>query len=156
MADAADVSAARTGDLAHRLEAARENDDPVGFLACIPYARLLGLVGELVEGRLRVVQPFRQALIGNTHLPAYHGGALASLLELSATVELLWQHQSIGLPKVITTTVDYRRSAGPRDCYAQAEVTRLGRRIATVSVIAWQDSIERPAATAQAHFLLDR
>lgn len=142
--------------LAERLEAARESDDLPVFLESIPYARTLGITGELAEGRLRVTLPYRRDFVGNRHLPAYHGGALASLLELTATIELLWQHQSIGLPKVITTTVDYRRSAGPRNCFAQAEVTRLGRRLATVSVATWQDSIERPVATAQAHFLLDR
>ncbi len=144
------------GGLAASLEAARQSDDVTAFLGAIPYARFLEVTAELVEGRVRVTLPFAPSLIGNPFLPAIHGGALASLLELTASVELLWQHQSVGLPKVITTTVDYRRSAEPKDCYAQAEVTRLGRRLATVSVACWQDSIERPAASAQAHFLLDR
>ncbi len=150
------VQWSRESGLAARLEAARQSDDVTAFLGAIPYARFLELTAELAEGRVRVTLPFRPSLIGNPFLPAIHGGALASLLELTASVELLWQHQSIGLPKVITTTVDYRRPAGPKDCYAQAEVTRLGRRLATVSVVAWQESIERPVASAQAHFLLDR
>ncbi|MEQ8653830.1 MAG: PaaI family thioesterase [Kiloniellales bacterium] len=142
--------------LAEQLASARNRDDAAGFLASIPYARFLDTHAELAEGRVRVTLPFTPALIGNPYLPAIHGGALASLLELTASIELLWEHQSIGLPKVITTTVDYRRSAGPKDCFAQAEVTRIGRRLASVSVTAWQDSIDRPVATAQAHFLLKR
>ncbi len=145
-----------SANLAQQLEKARNRDDVAAFLASIPYARFLEVKAELAEGRVRLTLPFQQSLIGNPYLPAIHGGALASLLELTASVELLWQHQSIGLPKTVTTTVDYRRSAGPRDCYAQAEVTRIGRRLASVSVATWQDSVERPVATAQAHFLLKR
>ncbi len=143
-------------DLAEQLEQARNRDDAAAFLASIPFAGIFGASAELADGRVRVTLPFTNRLVGNPYLPAIHGGAVACLLELTATVELLWQHQSIGLPKVITTTVDYRRSAGPKHSYAQAEVTRIGRRLATVSVAAWQDSIERPVATAQAHFLLRR
>ncbi len=145
-----------TAKLAEQLVRARNRDVVGGFIDCIPYARFLETHAELAEGRVRVTLPFSPALIGNPYLPAIHGGALASLLELTGSVELLWQHQSIGLPKIITTTVDFRRSAGPKDCFAQAEVTRIGRRLASVSVAAWQDSIERPVATAQAHFLLKR
>lgn len=145
-----------TIDLSRQLEIARIRDDVAAFLDSIPYARHLGAVADLSDGRVRLTLPFSQKLIGNPYLPAIHGGALASLLELTACVELLWQHQSIGLPKVITTTVDYRRSAGKKSTFSQAEVTRIGRRLATVSVAAWQDSVERPVATAQAHFLLRR
>ncbi|GAB5467833.1 MAG: PaaI family thioesterase [Rhodospirillales bacterium] len=151
-----DLPAQGASGLAQRLEAARSRDDAAAFLACIPYARFLDLTAELAEGRVRLTLPFDPSLIGNTFLPAIHGGALAGLLEMTASMELLWQHQSIGLPKVVTTTVDFRRSAAARDCYAQAEVTRLGRRLATVSVTAWQDASDRPVASAQAHFKLDR
>jgi acyl-coenzyme A thioesterase PaaI-like protein len=58
------------------------------------------------------------------------------------------------LPKVITVTIDYLRSAGPRDTYARAEVTRLGRRVATVHARAWQEDQARPCATAIVHLLL--
>ncbi|MEO1191138.1 MAG: PaaI family thioesterase [Pseudomonadota bacterium] len=145
-----------TSDLTARLSAAREADDVSAFLACIPYAGFLGLTAELMEGRLTVTLPFTPSLVGNTYIPALHGGALAGLMEVTAAIELLWQHQSIGIPKVITNTVDYRRPARERDSFAQATVTRLGRQLATVTVKAWQDYSDRPVANAQAHFKLGR
>ena len=63
-------------------------------------------------------------------------------------------HDSDRLPKVVTTTVDFARSGQPRDTWAAAEVTRLGRRLATVAVRLWQEDPGRAIATGQAHFLL--
>jgi uncharacterized protein (TIGR00369 family) len=140
--------------LAEDIAAARRGEDPQRLLAALPYAAFLGAEAQLVEGQLRLTLPFRQELVGNIFLPAIHGGALASLAELAAIATLLWQQESFVLPKTVTTTVDFGRSAGPKTTLAQGRVGRLGRRIATVAVSLWQDSPARPVASAQTHFLL--
>ena len=62
--------------------------------------------------------------------------------------------ETLRIPKTITITVDYLRSAGPKDTYARAGVTKLGARVANVRVFAWQDDAARPVAGANANFML--
>ena len=66
----------------------------------------------------------------------------------------MWVGETLVVPKIITITVDYLRSARPIDTLARATLTRQGRRIANVAVEAWQDDRSRPVAAARMHFLL--
>lgn len=131
----------RTGDLQPLLDA-------------IPYARYVGLTAAIHNGEHVGKLTYNESLIGNPALPAIHGGAIGALLESTAIVELFWRTETIVLPKIITVTVDYLRSAGPRDTYAQGTVTKHGRRVATVHAIAWQDDKNKPVAAATVHLLL--
>ncbi len=140
--------------LVQRFRDARATGQPQGLVESLPYAGFIGAQARLVEGRLQVVVPFKQSLVGNPYLPAIHGGLLGGLVELAATLELIWRHETERLPKIVTTTVNFARSGQPRETLAQAEVTRIGRRIATVAVEIWQESPDRPITTGQAHFLL--
>ena len=58
------------------------------------------------------------------------------------------------LPKTIDFTVDYLRAGLPRDAYARARVNRSGRRYASVHAEAWQESPDKPFASAVVHFLM--
>jgi uncharacterized protein (TIGR00369 family) len=120
----------------------------------IPYAKFLGFTligdGNDIIGRMA----FAEHLIGNPIAYALHGGALAALLEFTATCKLLSLTNELQLPKIINITVEYMRSGRPLDTYARATVTKHGRRVANVSVVAYQDDISRPIATANSHFLL--
>ena len=136
--------------------AARAAGEPGRLLAAIPYAQFLGMSASLDSGELVTTMRYAPHLIGNPALPALHGGTLGALLESAAVFSLLWAAESALLPKTITITVDYLRSAGPRDTFARGIVTRLGRRVAAVRVEAWQDSRAQLVATATAHFLIKR
>lgn len=141
--------------LVERLTAAKEAGDYQGLFAAIPYAAFLGLSARLADsGELVTTMSFRPHLIGNPALPALHGGTLGALLESAAIFELLWRAESIVLPKTITFTVDYLRSAGAADTHARGVITRQGRRVSNVRVEAWQDDRARPVATANALFLV--
>lgn len=140
--------------LAEDIAAARRAEDPQRLLQALPYARFLGAEARLVEGQLRLLLPPSPHLVGNPLLPALHGGVLAALAELAAIATLLWQQEAFALPKTVTSTVDFARSAGLKPTHAEARVGRLGRRIATVAVNLWQDSAARPVASAHTHFLL--
>lgn len=136
----------------------------------VPYIRFLGIQFDRRGDELTAILPFSEMLIGNPLLPALHGGATAAFLEVTAVIglswSLLWQDLEEGrldpqrvseghlprLPKTIGLTVDYLRSGLPRDAYARAEVTRSGRRYASVRVEAWQDNVSRPIAQATGHF----
>ena len=133
---------------------ARKHGDFDRLLQALPYVRLLGLKAVARDGDLLLRMPGAQHLIGNPVLPALHGGTVGALLESTAILKLLWESDSIGVPKTITLTVDYLRSAHVVETWARASITRLGRRVANVQVRAWQDREERPVAVAHAHFLL--
>ncbi len=138
----------------------------------VPYIQFMGVSFDRRGDELTAVMAFDPKIIGNPVLPAIHGGATASFLEIAALIELAWQRawgpledesmdvaavQASGylrLPKTIDFTVDYLRSGLPRDCYARARVNRSGRRYASVHVEAWQDNREKLYAQATGHFLM--
>ena len=123
-------------------------------LAAIPYARFLGVEEARSDGALELVLPFRDEIVGNMRLPAVHGGVLGAFLELTALLRLIDESGTDRVPKPITFSVDYLRSAGPTTTRARAEIFKLGRRIAHVHVIAWQDDRARPVAAGNGKFLL--
>lgn len=123
-------------------------------LAAIPYAQFLGVRVERVDGELECVLPFRDEIVGNARLPAVHGGVLGAFLELTAFLRLIDESGTGRVPKPITFGVDYLRSAGPADTRARAEIFKLGRRIAHVHVVAWQDDRARPVVAGNGKFLL--
>ena len=124
------------------------------ILEAIPYARFLGVAVEQIEGQLECVLPFRNEIVGNARLPAVHGGVLGAFLELTALLRLIDESGTDRVPKPITFSVDYLRSAGPTATRARADIFKLGRRIANVRVVAWQDDPSKPVAAGNGKFLL--
>ena len=125
-----------------------------GILDVIPYARFLGVEVERVDGVLECVLPFRREIVGNAALPAVHGGVLGAFLELTALLRLLDESGAGPVPKPITFSIDYLRSAGPLPTRARAEIFKLGRRIANERAVAWQDDAKRPVVAGNGKFLL--
>lgn len=134
----------------------------------IPYLRFLGIRLDLCGDELTVRLPFNQHFVGNPAIPALHGGVTASLLEITAKVELCLKRLELGinnegktirpkeivLPKTISFSVDYLRGGKPKDSYAKAKINRMGRRYASVQVEAWQEERTRLFAQGTGHFLL--
>jgi uncharacterized protein (TIGR00369 family) len=122
----------------------------------IPYARFLGVRGELAGDELTLVLPYSDHLIGNPTVPAIHGGVLGALMEIAAIAQLSIAQTDAGnggrRPRPIDITVQYLRSARPVDTFARAQLRRIGRRIANVHVEAWQDARAAPVATLHGHF----
>ncbi|WP_420395230.1 PaaI family thioesterase [Nioella sp.] len=138
----------------------------------VPYARFMGIEFDRRGDELTAIMHYDEKLIGNPFLPALHGGAIASFLEMTAIIGLSWQtlwddietgrtaaedlspETMPRLPKTIDFTVDYLRAGLPRDAYARARVNRSGRRYASVHVEAWQDNRDKLFAQATGHFLM--
>jgi uncharacterized protein (TIGR00369 family) len=123
-------------------------------LEVIPYARFLDVRIEDDAQGMVCVLPFRDDLVGNAALPALHGGVVGAFLELTALVQAIELAESDRVPRPINFSVDYLRSAGPRDTRGRAEVVKHGRRIANVRVLAWQDDVTKPVAAGIGNFLL--
>jgi len=140
--------------LTEKIAAARKAGDPNAVARAIPYAEFLDITAALDGDDLVATMNFNQRIIGNPVLPAIHGGTIGGLLETTAILKLLWMQETVRIPKTITITVDYLRSAGPKDTHARCSVTKLGARVANVKVFAWQDNPEKPVAGANANFML--
>lgn len=133
---------------------AREHRDYDGLLELVPYARFLGVQIEFHGDTPRSRLPYRPGLIGNSALPALHGGVTAAFMENAATLHLLLQADQERIPKTIDFAIDYLLPGRAEDCYAQCEVSRAGIRVAQTQIRCWQKTPEHPIAIARAHFLL--
>ena len=141
-------------EIERQLAAARASGDPAAIGDAIPFARFLGFsVGRDDKGILARLS-YDGKLIGNPRLPALHGGSIGAFLEMTAMAHLMWEMEKPGVPKTVNITVEYLRSGKPEDAFARAIITKHGRRIANVSVTAWQADEAKPIATAHGHFLL--
>jgi len=120
----------------------------------IPYAKFLGLQVEQQGHEIITVLPFQEHLIGNTNLPAIHGGAVGAMLEMTAVLQLIYDTSCERLPKTIDVSFDYLRSARGLTTFGRAIVTRQGRRVANVRTELWQEERGKPVAAGHGHFLL--
>jgi acyl-coenzyme A thioesterase PaaI-like protein len=134
------------------------------LLESTPYTKLLGIgvaeepaaPGSAGDASITpiLVLRFSEDIIGNVRLPAIHGGVIGAFLETTALATLIWASSSEFLPKTIDISFEYLRSGRPRDTFAQATITKHGRRVANVRVVAWQEDPARPIAAAHGHFLI--
>jgi uncharacterized protein (TIGR00369 family) len=130
------------------LKTAAETKDCTALLAAIPYFQFLGVeVASPGIFRMR----FGEHLIGNPTIPALHGGTLGALLESVALLESITNTPMSALPKTITLTIDYLRSAKAKDTWARAKVVKAGRRVTTLHAFAWQENEDTPVAMATVH-----
>ena len=125
----------------------------------IPYAAFLDVRMLRVDQGRHFHLPFRSSLVGNTVLPAIHGGVVAGFMENAALLHLLLQLNEARVPRSINFSIDFLRSAHAVDCFASCAIARQGRRVAQVQVRCWQDEKGHPGRTreialARAHFLL--
>ena len=124
------------------------------LLSAMPYARFLGMSAQLAGDEMTAVLTFSPHLIGNTVLPALHGGVLGAFMELTALAQLSLREPPRRQPRTIDITIDYLRPGRPLTTYARADVRKIGRRIAHVHVEAWQESRASPVAALRGHFML--
>jgi acyl-coenzyme A thioesterase PaaI-like protein len=141
-------------ELERQLAAARASGDPAAIGESIPFARFMGFSVARDERGLITRLEYDEKLIGNPRLPALHGGSIGAFLEMTAMAHLMWEMEVPGVPKTINITIEYLRSGRPENTFARAVITKHGRRVANVSVSAWQSDYEKPIATAHGHFLL--
>ena len=134
---------------------ASPGDQLQAFIERTPYVRFLGFKAELEGDILTGVLPFSPHLVGNTLIPALHGGVIGAFLEMTALAQLFIVQPPGPRPKTIDVTIEYLRPGRAQTAYARAEVRKIGRRIANVHVDAWQDEPSQPVAALRGHFLLN-
>ncbi len=122
-----------------------------------PYAATMGFeVSHDHDGRLVLGLPYSLNVRGR---PGFvHGGALAGLLETVALQTLSDRLGSDDKPRLkpVNVTVAYMRGATEKTTFARATIERLGKRIANLEAVAWQDDPDKPVAVAQINVMLSR
>lgn len=146
-------------DFMTRFNGLRDARDFAGIIDAIPYARMMGVGVSLSaegegEGDLLFSLPFSAHNVGNTTLPALHGGLIGGFLENAALIHLMWNRESLETPKIVDFSLDYLRPGRPQTLFARCEITKQGKRVAHVLIEAWQERPDKPVAVARAHFLL--
>ena len=122
-----------------------------------PYARAIGIkVAEDADDTSpAMVLEFRHELEGRPG--AWHGGAIAGLLENAGYAALRAELQKAGREaslKPINVTVQYLSTGRSQASYARGRIVRLGRRNANIAVEAWQEDPAKPVATAVMNVLM--
>ncbi len=130
-------------------------------VALPPYADLLGI--RLAEAAVdasvgpTLAMDFSGQVEGRPGM--LHGGSTAGLIEMAANAAIAATAASADAPfhtKPIGITIDYMRPGLPRTSFARGRVTRVGSRVATVVVEAWQDDARTIIALARIHMLIVR
>ncbi len=122
----------------------------------MPFARSLGIAIVDVDSRLQTRMPYAETVVGNPRVPALHGGALASLMQIAAAAELIRVTGAAARPpRMFSITAEYLRSAVLEDTLATAAVISRSRRFANLRVELRQaSSAERAIAAATVQFRL--
>ncbi len=128
----------------------------LGNVAMPPYVLALQIAATGEEDGLPVLRmPFRDEVLGR---PGFlHGGAISGLLEIASMAALYSALAAEALEmriKPVNVTVDFMRGGIDHDTFAVGRITRLGRTMANVEAVAWQDDRNRLIASAQMHYLL--
>jgi uncharacterized protein (TIGR00369 family) len=121
------------------------------------YARAMGIsiVDDDGAGAPLLMLEFRHELEGRPG--AWHGGAIAGLLETAGYAALSVELATLGrdpLLKPINITVQYLSTGRTKRSYARARIVRLGRRNANLAVEAWLDDPAKPIACAVMNILM--
>lgn len=93
-----------------------------------------------------------ESLIGNPLLPALHGGAVASFLELAAKRALERKLPPDQSPKLISVNLQFLASARLDALVTTPQIRRVGRRIAVVHAEAFHDGDSSAVCFAQFEF----
>ena len=135
--------------------AARQQCRPQLLLDFIPYSSFIGAQAKISDGIVLYWLEPRRSNIGNPTLPAIHGGVIGGFLELSASIELLYNFGLNTLPKTIDFSLDHLRPGHYQTLYASCRILRKGNQLVNASITAWQIDVDLPVATARCHFLIN-
>ena len=119
-----------------------------------PVARWLGFSASLKDSSVLYRLTFDDRHIGNVMIRAMHGGVIAAFLEFAAQCALAARLNRPAPQRTIGSDIDYLASADAADLFARITLTRMGRRMAFVDAVGWQEDETRPVAAARFRFRL--
>lgn len=114
-----------------------------------PYGEFLGIKTRSNNSKPEFILDYSPNNIGNTTLPALHGGVIGGFMEHVAIVGTAEQLQLHSFPKVINIHIDYLHSGKPKPLFGECHIVRHGKRIIYVQVECWQEARDRVIAFAR-------
>ncbi|MEZ6028986.1 MAG: PaaI family thioesterase [Hyphomonadaceae bacterium] len=124
------------------------------IIATSPFCRFLNVETKVDERGVLAILPIRDQLVGNVMLPALHGGAVASFLEIACLLQLAHETGTSAPARAIDISVEYLRPARRENTFARARIRRMGKRVAVVHAEAWQSDENKPVCLLQSHLRL--
>jgi len=128
------------------------------FMDAIPHSRHLGIVLEyLNDGVAEGSIPYAAHLIGDPATGVIHGGAVSALMDSCAGAAVMSHPAGPSVTATLDLRIDYMRPATPDQAvFCRAECYNMTRAVAFVRVTAYDDDRNRPVATANGAFAVER
>ncbi|HYD86649.1 MAG TPA: PaaI family thioesterase [Vitreimonas sp.] len=122
-----------------------------------PQAAALGMeVTRIEPARVWGRVPYRPDLVGDPETGVIAGGVLTTLLDTICGMAAVAAMESPTTVATIDLRIDYMRAAEPgRDVLAEAHCYKLGRSIAFVRAVAYEDSPDNPIAHVACAFMVN-
>jgi uncharacterized protein (TIGR00369 family) len=122
-----------------------------------PQGRALGLEVTRIEGgKVCGRAPYKPEIVGDPETGVIAGGVITTFLDQLCGMAAVLAMRDPAIVATIDIRIDYMRPAIPgRDVLAEATCTKIGRNVAFVSAVAYEDNAENPIARAVATFMLN-
>lgn len=117
----------------------------------IPFNRVLGIdVVVLERGYARLELPHRPELMGDLDRPALHGGVLSALMDTAGGAAGFTLVRPKDKVSTLDLRIDYLRPGEPKRLVAEARVSRMGNRVASLDITCFHpDDPDRLIATGK-------
>jgi uncharacterized protein (TIGR00369 family) len=122
-----------------------------------PHGRALGVELVSVEGgKVRGRVPYKPEIVGDPQSGVIAGGVITAFLDQLCGMAAVLAMREPSTVATIDLRIDYMRPAEPgRDVLAEAQCYKIGRNVAFVRAVAFEDAPETPIAHAASTFMVD-
>jgi uncharacterized protein (TIGR00369 family) len=127
------------------------------MMAWTPQGRALGLEVTKFEGnRVCGRAPYRPEFIGDPENGVIAGGVITTFLDQLSGMAAVLAMKEPAMVATIDIRIDYMRPATPgRDVLAEAHCYKIGRNVAFVRAVAFEDSADNAIAHATSTFMVN-
>jgi uncharacterized protein (TIGR00369 family) len=122
-----------------------------------PQGRALGIEVTKLEGaRVWGRAPYKRELIGDPETGVIAGGVITTFLDQLSGMAAVLAMREPATVATIDIRIDYLRGAEPsRDVLAEAHCYKIGRNVAFVRAVAFEESPDNPIAHAASTYMLN-
>jgi uncharacterized protein (TIGR00369 family) len=143
-------------DMSHYGEGATVLERVQTMMRWTPQGRALGLEVTGIDGtKVTGRAPYRPEFVGDPETGTIAGGVITTFLDQLCGMAAVLAMREPAMVATIDLRIDYMRPAEPgRDVLAQAQCYKIGRNVAFVQAIAFEDSADNPIARATSTFMI--
>jgi uncharacterized protein (TIGR00369 family) len=122
-----------------------------------PQGRALGMdLISLADGKVRGRIPYSPQIVGDPDTGVIAGGVITTFLDQLCGMAVVLAMKPPGPVATIDLRIDYMRAAEPgRDILAEAHCYKIGRNVAFVRAVAFEDAPDSAVAHATATFMVN-